>query len=299
MAFTSTLTGAIRALAARAQRPDRIIIFGRNEGYHAEAVAPGAPVWQGIEGVGEVVIAETTGELLRQGFAGGRQSIVIMLRERNLKRYPRLFWGLSPSRRAVAICHDKIRFAAFAEAKGLGELVPRRYGERELRFPAVIKRPRMANGSGVAVVSSAAELAELRQVEPWAGHRLLIQELVEGNLDCVTHCVARGGRMVWHCSYQYLIDPVTRVQRPTTIVGRRRHELNGDEQAQLERFLVALDYSGPAVFDYRRGADGRLKVFEINARFGGSLYRSENIEDFRAAMQAVITHAAPPGLFSI
>lgn len=277
-----------------AAKPDRLVVYGPSRNSHAPALAPDSAIWTGVEGVGEVVVAHSLIDLLQLGFAQGRQSIVLPMRERYLKNCPRLFWGLMPSRRAVAICHDKRRFAVFAREHGLGELIPKSFVSADGRFPVVIKRRRLANGSGVALVRSAEELAALRQRAPWAGHRLLVQETIEGSIDCVTHCVVRRGRMVWQSTYQYLIDAREGVQRPSTILGRRRCQLSRADQEQLERFLAALDYDGPAVFDYRRTADGRIKVLEINARFGGSLFRPENADDLGAALRALVAHAVPP-----
>lgn len=271
-----------------------MVFLGRPPAYRRALLAGGSELWQGIDGIDEVMFASTIGRLLWRGLLQRGPAIVIPLGEQQLKRYPRLFWGLAPSREVVMTCHDKSRFARFAQRQGLGDLVPSAYGTSDtLRFPLIIKRSDMANGTGVAVVRSAAELAALSQQPPWAGHNLLLQEYVEGSRDLVTHCVARRGRIVWQASYEYLIDPANLVQRPDTIVGRRRVTLSADDRAVLERFLQALDYDGPATFDYRRRPDGRLVVFEINARFGGSLFRPDNIDDLRGALQTVIAHAAP------
>ena len=70
----------------------------------------------------------------------------------------------------------------------------------------------------------------------------------------------------------------------------RRCEATAAELRQLERFLRPLRYSGPVNFDYKRGPKG-VVVFEINPRFGGSLFRERNVAELRACVAAIAAHA--------
>lgn len=62
----------------------------------------------------------------------------------------------------------------------------------------------------------------------------------------------------------------------------------------FERFLAPLDYQGPANIDFRRRADGRLALLEINPRLGGSLMRPEFAADLDAALGIIVREAQPP-----
>ncbi len=287
------LIGAL--LPREATRPDRVIVYGRYQWRGVAAVAADAPVWQAMPGVAQVEVAETTVALLRKGWRGGRSSIAIPLRERALLWCPRLYWGLMPSRAALAICRNKAQFDRFVKAAGLADLAPRSYrSPAEAIFPCVLKRLNKNAGIGVAIVNSAAELAALLRIKPWRNRPVLLQELVPGSTDFATHCVCRSGRIIWHTTYQYELDPALPVQTPHSIQVRRRAEASAAELAQMERFLVPLAYDGPASFDYRRRPDGGVIVFEINPRFGGTMMRPENSADLKAALAVLVANAVPP-----
>jgi len=252
-------------------------------------------VWDGIPGVAEVIVVDRITQLLRQGWAGGRQSLVIPLKKRALQRFPRLYWSLAPNRFALDTCGDKIRFQRFMVRAGFADLMPESWGRNATpRFPCVVKRNNKEGGAGVKVVRSAEELAATLAVRPFKGRRpVIFQELIEGLVDYATHCVAVDGRIVWHVSYAYDIDPVTRVQTTDVHAHRRRIEAPAAALARFEQVLAALRYSGPASFDWRPRRDG-VVLFEINPRFGGSMMLDINRDDLRGALTALVQHARPP-----
>jgi hypothetical protein len=276
------------------ERPGRVILYGYATERWRAALSPESGVWDNVPGVREVVVIDRRSKLLRQGWAGGQQSIVIPLRRRALQRFPRLYWNLAPRRRVHDICFDKIRFDRFMRRSGFSAMLPqswRRAGE--CRFPCVVKRNTEEGGIGVRVVNSAQELAEALSQPPFQGGPVIFQELIEGLVDYATHCVAVDGRIVWHISYTYDVDPATRVQTPESHAGRRRIEPGHAALAAFERILGALRFSGPASFDWRPAGDG-IVLFEINPRFGGSMMLPINRDDLSAALRAVVTHARPP-----
>lgn len=274
--------------------PGRVILCNPRTDRWRQALDPRSGVWDGVPGVGEVVIVERFGELLRRGWSGGRQSIVVPLTRPALQGFPRLWWNLAPSRFAHDTCADKLRFDRFMRRAGMGEMIPASWRRlEESRFPCVVKRLNKDGSFGVEVAWSRAELEATVARKPFRLRPLLFQELVEGLVDHATHGVAVDGRMVWHVSYAYDIDPVTRVQTTDDHAGRRRFEPPPQVIAAFEQVLMALRYSGPVSFDWRPRGNG-IVLFEINPRFGGSLMLDINRDDLRAALTAVVTNARAP-----
>lgn len=277
------------------EHPSRIIVFGSYSSDWDKRVDADAPVWKGMLGVSEVTRARTLPQLILRGLFDGRPSVVLALRERFLACSPPFWWGLMPSRRAFLACRDKARFAAFTRSAGLEDLVPRTYADLDAAaFPLVLKRTNKAGGYGVAIIASKQELLTRKAQKPWRGRKTILQELLPGHVDHVTHAVARHGRILWHCSYRYDLDAARPLQSAQTIEKRSRHVAAMAHIAAFERFLVPLDYSGAVSFDYRLMPDGGLKVFEINPRFGGSMMRAENLEDMRQGIATLIAASEPP-----
>jgi len=119
-----------------------------------------------------------------------------------------------------------------------------------------------------------------------------VQELVDGAGDYVSHCVAVEGRVVWQCAYEYELHPGHLIRSASTLRGVQKHQVSAANLAAMQRFLGPLRYSGPACFDYRYRTDGSLAVFEINPRLGGSLMFPAHVGDLRAALAAILAHAA-------
>ena len=60
---------------------------------------------------------------------------------------------------------------------------------------------------------------------------------------------------------------------------------------QIEAILLPLAFSGPCNVYYKLSSDGRVQIFEINPRLGGTLMLPAQAEHLRAAMACIIEHA--------
>jgi glutathione synthase/RimK-type ligase-like ATP-grasp enzyme len=253
-----------------------IEIHGRHSPDWMNALAPSSDVWR----------------YLPRFQLGARKRIVIPLLEKHVASMPDDCWALVPDARSLSVFADKLAFAHYAAQRGLGALVPRTLDLAAPKFPAVLKRTNLNAGIGVVVVTSQAELDAHLGREPWAGQKLVLQELIEARTEYVTHVVCAGGRIVWHRSYAYAHDTARTIRgtlnSASTIQPVR---LMATELAAFEKFTLPLGFDGPANIDFRRRADGSLAILEINPRLGGSLMRPENTRDLAGALNAIIRHA--------
>lgn len=215
--------------------------------------------------------------------------LVLPLHERNIFTTPRGSWALLPSRQALLTLADKQRFADFVAASGLRTFAPRTYAPGAEIFPLILKRTNLSATYGVALIRSRAELTQRLGEAPWLGHPVILQEYVAAMSDGVTHAVCVEGRFAWHCSYSYRTQP-GELLKPRVAVPAP-DQLREVDLAILGRFTRAVSFNGPVSFDYRRRADGRLAVLEINPRFGGSLLRRQDRSDLRAAIDTIIANA--------
>jgi carbamoylphosphate synthase large subunit len=273
-------------------RPRRfdVVVFGSKSPRWAAALGESMPVWSGFDIKDSVSLKPDGWTPSRRPLRSARRQLVLPLREENVLACPTGCWALVPSRSAVRILSDKRRFARFAEAEGLADLVPARYRPKDAQFPAVLKRTDLCSAQGIAVANSRRELAGYRKQEMWAGKPVVIQQAVPGRKDYSTYCVAVKGRIVWHHTYEFDLEHDLAVRALGPDDAWRSCEATAAELRQLERFLRPLRYSGPVNFDYKRGPKG-VVVFEINPRFGGSLFRERNVAELRACVAAIAAHA--------
>lgn len=277
-------------------RPSRIVVFGREPAHWIRALQPDLPIWTGLDGVEEVLLAQTSWQLLRCANAEGRPAVVLPLRERQIARCPRWHWGLWPTKRVLATLRDKVRFACYLEETGLADCAPRRFAWLDaVRFPAVVKQARSAAGQGVELVRDEDELDAVLQRPDWQGVDTLVQAYVGDGIDRVTHAVLARGRVVWHRTYLYHMAPEIRIQRQHTPKTTAPVPTPAEDLQRLAAILGPLGYDGPVAMDSRELAGGRSCLFEINPRLGGSLFWPGHAADLRAALTALIGHARPMG----
>ena len=60
---------------------------------------------------------------------------------------------------------------------------------------------------------------------------------------------------------------------------------------QFDTVLAPLGYRGPCVIDYKIAGEGRVQIFEINPRLGGTLLLKSNAGLLREALGHILAAA--------
>jgi carbamoylphosphate synthase large subunit len=204
---------------------------------------------------------------------------------------PRPCWALIPSPAAIKTFKDKAFFARYATEQGLGPYLPAHYDVTAPRFPAVLKRTNLNAGDGIAIVETEAELAERLSEDPWAGNPVVLQEVIAGDAEEVAHLVCVDGRILWWAGFAYPLNSPREIRKVSQTSEMVRVTLSEEDIAVFERFLMPVAFDGPAAVNYKRREDGRIAIFEFNARFGGSLMRPQHIDDLEGALRVVLAEA--------
>ena len=263
----------------------QVQIHGRNSSW-SKALAPRSPVWNGL-GEFSLALSHRWGLL-----PSWRRRFVIPLFERDVATMPLPCWALVPTPEALARLADKALFERYARLHGLSAFVPATFDPRAAAmFPAVLKLTNRSAGEGIVVVKSAAELTAQLASERFAGHSVLLQELIDADIDYVTHLVAVEGRILWHVTYSYALASTLIMRNRKNFLSIGPSSVSPEDIDLFEHFLRPLRFNGPANIDFRRRADGSIVILEINPRFGGSLMRPGYVADLRASVGAILAHA--------
>lgn len=270
-------------------RPRRFDIVLTGKGYPdwEAPLSSASPVWPRAH-----IRSVSRGTMVRDApnLLAAWRRLVIPLLETDAANAPESNWGLVPSRDAVASLANKAQFARYARDNGLSDLVPADYrGPGEIVYPAVVKRHDLASGNGVAIVSSPDDLGRVLATPPFVGHPTVVQQFVDGP-EFTAHCVLDEGLVLWACAYRHHTAPNS-VRRPRAEEPTDAAHLDDRDRADFARLLAPLSYCGPANIDFKRRADGRIIVLEINPRFGGSLFRPQNRTDLATALATIIDNA--------
>lgn len=280
-----------RLLGKKCKRDILVVIWGVHSADWMTALAQEAPVWKALPEVVAVLHRGPPAERVPRRHTRGRRTVVIPLMEAHIAQRPKHYAALVPTREALAILADKTRFANYVRARSLAHLCPTTYASIETAtFPCVIKRLDLNTGEGVEVAATPVRAQELLANAPFAGHPFVLQERVSFETEYVVHCVCRRGRILWHAAYAYDF-PEQQIRKAGAHCTIRRTTVPESLLGELESILLPLEYSGPCNVDFILDADGRLKIFEINPRLGGSLMRPENLPDLTACLAAIIATA--------
>jgi cation diffusion facilitator CzcD-associated flavoprotein CzcO len=187
------------------------------------------------------------------------------------------------SEEALAIAVDKARTLAAASALGMrvprGALVTKKSGEAkgaldEVGLPAVVKPARswvQESGPGqrlIAVLATtrAAALAAIDSMLE-ADLQAVVQEWLPGDREAVSFIYAQGS--MWARFAQ-------RTTRAVPLLGgssvkRESIPLPEDIAREAERLVMELDLEGYSEVEFRRDAEGRPALMEINPRLSASV----------------------------
>lgn len=173
------------------------------------------------------------------------------------------------SAEAEALCADKLAFNRAMIRAGLGAYIPALlpcWPADPGAYPVIVKQRRDRWGQNSHVVTGPPGPGV-----PLEHETQFLQAYIPGAEEWATHLLLRDGQVMFEASIRYTMPDGPYVK------GKHARALRGQWQgpsAYLPLFRRMLDQvgfgDGTCCFDYRI-CDGRVFVFEVNPRFGGSL----------------------------
>ena len=205
-----------------------------------------------------------------------------------LRRYRTLI----PDQRSALVLANKSTFQAYMVENGLMAYVPATYASPdEAVFPCVVKRLDLSASVGVEVALSRTHLEKILQSGLFSGQPSLLQALVPGTLEYATFCVCDGGRVIWDATFVSTMGGPAMIKNEENGKDRRIVSTPPEVLKQIETVLAPLKYRGPCVIDYKITHDGRVQIFEINPRLGGTLLLKANAGLLREALGHILAAA--------
>lgn len=194
--------------------------------------------------------------------------------------------SLVPKAEHVRIAQDKLLFNHWLIEAGFGDCVPRMYDQATV-FP-LMRRARVDHwGQYSRLIRNEKELAQAEAEGEVPGGTFL-QECVPGREEQATHIIAVEGRILFKSTV------TSRHRRPLFVKGK--YDIATGEKGRhgyappaIISIVQRLGYTGAACFDYKMEG-GRVRLFELNPRIGGSFYKAGG--DFLAAYACGVSFQA-------
>lgn len=272
--------------------PLRVILYGLHTRDWMTALTSAA-LWKELDFVEQVLlVTDAPKPDIPDPVPATIRTVVIPLLETHTKNCPRNFPSLIPDALSLYMLGDKLAFSAYVRWNRLQHLCPVTYpNSEEADYPCILKRADLNGGTGISVVNSLQHLQSLLPLRGWSGKTIVLQSLVRGDMEYVTHCVCKDGRILWHCSFACEMYSDQDIRGPLNVKARQAYTISEKNIADIEAFLLPLHYTGPCNVDYKLGEDGTIIVFEINPRLGGTLMLPENVDYLREALLCIIKNA--------
>jgi hypothetical protein len=266
----------------------KVVLYGVPYG-DWNAMLANADFWRSLRVVSEVWRIPAVRFLAPRCAA---DTVLIPMKTAHAAAVPRGMPGLFTDKRTLSVLDNKRSFQAFIESNGLTDYCPDYFNRPEdARFPCIVKRLDLSGSIGVVIVESPRHLQEVLQSPVFAGRPYLLQALVPGDVEFASFCVCDGGRILWHWTFASAMPGRSVIKTEDNDKDRRNVEWPPGVQRQLETVLAPLDYRGPCIFNYKITEDGRVQIFEINPRFGGSLLQPRQTDRLREAIGCILTRA--------
>ena len=183
------------------------------------------------------------------------------------------------------LCNKK-KFAEYVNDNKLSEYAPRIYSklcDRNKDDLVILKPPYSCMSFGVYI-------KPLREVKDSEFDKNAVQEYIKDKTEYAGYFVSYNGKITHSFAY------VTTYNKDVFIkhhggrldgVPQKKISLSNEIIRNIEKFLKPSCFTGTSCFDFKV-INGKIKVFEINPRLGGSLKFSENEDDFIIIVKKLI-----------
>ena len=173
---------------------------------------------------------------------------------------------LIPSRIAVDIADDKLRFNTWLRSGGYGDLVPE-FRDGADAYPFIYKKRRDRAGRNAYVIHSPEEQHAIETAID--ADEYFKQRYVPGRKEYTSHFLMADGKIVFDTTVEFTFGDeffIRGIREPRNTIKK----VVTPFLSVFADILETLDYKGTCCFNYKI-ENGKPLVFEINPRAGGSL----------------------------
>lgn len=175
----------------------------------------------------------------------------------------------------IDLLNDKCQFVKFMN-DNFNEFIPKVYMINNLKindicFPCIYKHGICIAGSGSKVYQNITDLE--KRINDKNSKGFVIQEYIEDCFEYSGHLFVKNGIIVKSIYYKMNTNKKYYIHCGRMINYVREENFQyGD---QLKEIFLKLNYTGFCCVDFKI-KDNKIKIFEINPRFGGTIMHNKN-----------------------
>ena len=191
---------------------------------------------------------------------------MIELEKHNIK-------AIMPNLSIIYCFSNKDSFDKYIISNNLQSFIPKRYYFNDYSENIVIVKPNCGGNS------EGMYLSKVKDLDSSIFKTHVVQEYIKSEVEYTGNLVVDNGKIIYSFAYyrdygdRNYIKHDNEDQTVQITTG-----ISPNFEKQIESMLLPVKYSGPCNVDFKI-VDDRVVVFEINPRFGGSLFFENHLED--------------------
>ena len=184
---------------------------------------------------------------------------------------------------AIITCNSKDQFIAYMHSISLGKYIPNTYYNEPTIFPCIMKPIIGVAGTDtfLFVTKEEYDSGSIKY-----NSRFMIQDYILSNVFNVAHILCNNGNIVYSVVYSEKTQPY--VIKRGKLINYTKRCLSDEEIKIFGLIMTGLCYHGVCSVDFVYDSGGNMKIFEINPRFGGSMFFDK--DDFEIFVDKTIEH---------
>ncbi len=173
--------------------------------------------------------------------------------------------ALIPSPVVVARCDDKYKFREWFKTRFDAEYLP----GQTFTTPMMIAKPRVGAWGKDAALIDASDTTSLQDIQ--ANSRMLLEDYIPGREEFAMHMLCKNGEIFFSAKVTYQHEQVFHIRGINDHPPPKLIQQNPDIPQIMQDIMQDLNYTGTACINFKVDEGGRIKIFELNPRMGGSL----------------------------
>jgi carbamoylphosphate synthase large subunit len=266
-----------------------VVLYGSSHENWKTALSHTSPIWDELPHVETVVIVEGSELPLKQIASKYSETVLVPLKEQAILDHPQGHLTLVPSKKLVELASHKDKFYNFLTGHGFKDYFPQLLDSPDFNTSFIVKRLQGEGGFGIFLVWDEARYEEVLQQPSLQGQPYRLEEYIEGDDEYVFYVVCKGGEILWHASLIGQPPVDSRVQKGS-FANASEVEISLDVYKVFESIFKALNYNGPANFNYKLKG-GKPIIFEMNPRVGGTLMNPKFNHLLAGCLKAITLNA--------
>ena len=160
--------------------------------------------------------------------------------------------------------YEKKLFSNFVKKFNLQKYVPKYYTEQSSDNDLVILKP------NISAFSDGVYTKKLFEVTKKEFKDYVVQKYIFNSKEYAGYFVSHNGKITYSFAFEREFGNGEYIKIKNPCLHEKIVQVDSDTIKSIEKFLKPYKYTGPSCFDYKI-VDGKISVFEINPRLGGSL----------------------------